>query len=75
MANVHQAGGLKRNISLTERIKPKNEHIYEFIDVINQARKDMKLCTEKITVPPKEKLHLSIIFAVERRQRMIYADG
>ena len=37
MANVHQAGGLKRNISLTERIKPKNEQIYEFIDVINQA--------------------------------------
>ena len=42
MANVHQAGGLKRNISLTERIKPKNEHIYEFIDVINQAINEKK---------------------------------
>lgn len=37
MANVHQAGDLKRNISLTERIKPRNEHIYEYIDIINQA--------------------------------------
>ena len=37
MANVHQAGELKRNISLSERIKPKNEHIYDFIDVINRA--------------------------------------
>lgn len=37
MANVHQTGNLKRNISLSERIKPKNERIYEFIDVINKA--------------------------------------
>lgn len=37
MANVHQTGDLKRNISLSERIKPKNEQIYEFIDVINRA--------------------------------------
>ena len=37
MANVHQAEGLNRNISLAERIKPKNEQIYEYIDVINQA--------------------------------------
>ncbi len=37
MANVHQAGDLKRNISLTERIKPRNEHIYEYIDIINRA--------------------------------------
>ena len=37
MANVHQAGDLKRNISLAERLKPKNEQIYEFIDVINKA--------------------------------------
>lgn len=37
MANVHQAEGLNRNISLTERIKPKNEQIYEYIDVVNQA--------------------------------------
>ena len=37
MANVHQAEGLNRNISLTERIKPKNEQIYEYIDVINRA--------------------------------------
>ena len=42
MANVHQAGGLKRNISLTERIKPKNEQIYDFIDVINQAINEKK---------------------------------
>ena len=37
LANVHQAEGLKRNISLSERIKPKNEHIYEFIEAVNQA--------------------------------------
>lgn len=37
MANVHQAGDLKRNISLADRIKPKNEHIYEFIDTVNRA--------------------------------------
>lgn len=37
MANVHQAEGLNRNISLAERIKPKNEQIYEYIDVVNQA--------------------------------------
>ena len=37
MANVHQAEGLNRNISLAERIKPKNENVYEYIDVINQA--------------------------------------
>ncbi len=37
LANVHQAGELKRNISLAERIKPKNAHIYEYIDVINRA--------------------------------------
>ena len=29
LTNVQRADELKRNISLTERIKPKNEHIYE----------------------------------------------
>ena len=42
LANVHQTGDLKRNISLSERIKPKNEHIYEFIDVINRAINEKK---------------------------------
>ena len=42
MANVHQAGDLKRNISLTERIKPRNEHIYEYIDVVNRAINERK---------------------------------
>ena len=37
MTNVQRADELKRNIALADRIKPKNEHIYEFIDVINQA--------------------------------------
>ena len=37
MANVHQVGDLKRNISLSERIKPRNGHIYEYIDIINRA--------------------------------------
>ena len=37
MANVHQAGDLQRNISLADRIKPRNEHIYEYIDIINRA--------------------------------------
>ena len=31
------AAGLKRNISIADRIKPKNEHIYYFVDVINEA--------------------------------------
>ena len=42
MANVHQAGDLKRNISLTERIKPRNEQIYEYIDVVNRAINERK---------------------------------
>ena len=33
----HAAAGLKRNISIADRIKPKNEHIYYFIDAINEA--------------------------------------
>ena len=37
LTNVQRADELKRNISLSERIKPKNEHIYEFIDAVNQA--------------------------------------
>ena len=37
LTNVQRADELKRNSSLTERIKPKNEHIYEFIDAVNRA--------------------------------------
>ena len=33
----HNASGLKRNISIADRIKPKNEHIYSYIDAINEA--------------------------------------
>lgn len=37
MTNIQRADELKRNISIADRIKPKNEHIYEYIDVINRA--------------------------------------
>lgn len=37
LTNIQRADELKRNISIADRIKPKNEHIYEYIDVINRA--------------------------------------
>lgn len=37
LTSQHNAAGLKRNISIADRIKPKNEHIYYFIDAINEA--------------------------------------
>ena len=37
LAGSHQAGELKRNISISDRIKPKNEQIYYIMDVINEA--------------------------------------
>ena len=37
LTSRHAAAGLKRNISIADRIKPKNEHIYYFIDAINEA--------------------------------------
>ena len=37
LTSRHNAAGLKRNISIADRIKPKNEHIYYFIDAINEA--------------------------------------
>ena len=37
LTSRHYAAGLKRNISIADRIKPKNEHIYYYIDAINEA--------------------------------------
>lgn len=37
LAGSHQAGELRRNISISDRIKPKNEQIYYIMDVINDA--------------------------------------
>ena len=37
LAGSHQAGELRRNISISDRIKPKNEQIYYIMDVINEA--------------------------------------
>ena len=37
LTSRHSAAGLKRNISIADRIKPKNEHIYYYIDAINEA--------------------------------------
>ena len=37
LAGSHQAGELRRNISISDRIKPKNEQIYYIMDAINEA--------------------------------------
>ena len=37
LTNIQRADELKRNISIADRIKPKNEGIYEFIDTVNRA--------------------------------------
>ncbi|MBQ3756404.1 MAG: WYL domain-containing protein [Oscillospiraceae bacterium] len=37
MTSVHQAGALKRNISLTDRVKTENEAGYEIMDALNTA--------------------------------------
>lgn len=37
LTSRHNAAGLKRNISIADRIKPHNEHIYYYIDAINEA--------------------------------------
>ena len=37
LTSRHTAVGLKRNISIADRIKPHNEHIYYYIDAINEA--------------------------------------
>ena len=37
LTSRHTASGLKRNITIADRIKPKNEHIYYYIDAINEA--------------------------------------
>lgn len=37
LTNVQQATELNRNIAIADRIKPKNEGIYEYIDMINRA--------------------------------------
>ena len=42
MTNIQRADELKRNISISDRIKPKNEGVYEFIDVVNQAINEKK---------------------------------
>ncbi len=42
MTNIQRADELKRNISIADRIKPKNEGIYEFIDTVNLAINEKK---------------------------------
>ncbi len=42
LTNIQQADELKRNISIADRIKPKNERIYEYIDTVNQAINEKK---------------------------------
>ncbi len=42
MTNIQRADELKRNISIADRIKPKNEGIYEFIDMVNRAINEKK---------------------------------
>ena len=37
LTNVQQAAELNRNIAIADRIKPKNEGIYEYIDIVNRA--------------------------------------
>ena len=42
MTNVQRANELKRNISVADRIKPKNEGIYQYIDAVNKAINERK---------------------------------
>lgn len=42
LTNIQRADELKRNISIADRIKPKNEGIYEFIDTVNRAINEKK---------------------------------
>ena len=37
LTSVHTAKKLKRNMYVTDRIKPENEHIYYIVDAINEA--------------------------------------
>ena len=37
LASSHQAAALKRNISISDRIKPRNEQIYYIMDALNDA--------------------------------------
>ena len=37
LTDKHSAAGLRRNITIGERIKPHNEHIYYYVDTINEA--------------------------------------
>ncbi len=37
LTSRHEAAKLKRNIAIADRIKPKNEYIYYYIDVVNEA--------------------------------------
>ena len=42
LTNSQRADELKRNISIADRIEPKNEGIYEYIDTVNQAINEKK---------------------------------
>ena len=42
LTNIQRADELKRNISIVDRIKPKNAGIYEFIDTVNRAINEKK---------------------------------
>ena len=37
LTSIHASKKLKRNMYVTDRIKPENEHIYYIVDVINEA--------------------------------------
>lgn len=45
LTNKYEASKLKRNIYIKDRIKPKNEHIYYYMDVINDAINAQKKVT------------------------------
>ena len=51
LTSRHNAAGLKRNISIADRIKPKNEHIYYFIDAINDYTSAKKKALKNDGVP------------------------
>ena len=59
LTNEQNAQGLKRNISIADRIKPKNEHIYYYIDAINEAinaKKKISFLYYEFTAAKKKRL-------------------
>ena len=48
LTDKNTAASLKRNITISERIKPHNEHIYYFVDAINEAINERGCCKCKL---------------------------